>query len=584
MRWRKMSEDMVTKLVQKKRKMDISALFVGILILYSILLVNQGLTITDTGYNYGNFVNFDSLDPMWKFSTYLATAIGSFFTHLPFGKTMLGLNVYTGLVKASIAVLTYFICVKEFQMKKSLAFVAELVALGYCWCPTALLYNYVTYFLFNAGALLLCLAVKKKQKKFYILAGVCLGLNVMVRFPNLAEAALILALWIYCFMYKETFLETLKRTGLCILGYVGGILVVLGYIVIRYGFDSYVDGIRQILEMSSAASGYSLKTMIRGDIFSYIENLKWLYVALGFVVGGTIFYKLVPASHRKVKRVIYLLANFVLLHILRMMHMFGYIYKDYQGIFYVGTFFLILAGLCGLYIMFFERKDKDMRMYAMAMGILILITPLGSNNYLFSAVNNIFMAVPFVFYCVVRLLRYCREKGNLWYVEPLTITLAFLLVFISMQGLLFGAKFVFRDGTMGEKRIMQVENNPVLSGMYTGEDNGIALSELNQYLNQEGLKASTALFYYNVPALSFYMDLKPAISSTWPDLDSYIIDKFASELNRLKKTYYDSGYKPMIIMGCNLEVEHDKMTVLREYIEELEYELTFTNQLFYVYR
>ena len=39
-----------------------------LLVVYSLLLVNQGVTVTDTGYNYGNFVNFDSLDGMWKLS------------------------------------------------------------------------------------------------------------------------------------------------------------------------------------------------------------------------------------------------------------------------------------------------------------------------------------------------------------------------------------------------------------------------------------------------------------------------------------------------------------------------------------
>lgn len=78
------------------------------LVLYSLLLVNQGVAVTDTGYNYGIFVNHDSLDNMWKFSTYLATATGSFFTRHPFGNTVLGLNIYTGLVKAFVAFIVYY--------------------------------------------------------------------------------------------------------------------------------------------------------------------------------------------------------------------------------------------------------------------------------------------------------------------------------------------------------------------------------------------------------------------------------------------------------------------------------------------
>lgn len=67
-------------------------LFPVLLVLFSFIHINEGITVTDTGYNYGNFVSFDSLDDMWKFSTYLASALGAFFTKLPFGKTMIGLN------------------------------------------------------------------------------------------------------------------------------------------------------------------------------------------------------------------------------------------------------------------------------------------------------------------------------------------------------------------------------------------------------------------------------------------------------------------------------------------------------------
>ena len=222
-------------LYKKYLKKACNLLMPVMLVVYSLLLVNQGITVTDTGYNYGNFVNFDSLDGMWKFSTYLANATGTFFTHLPGGQTMLGLNLYTGLVKALIALVTYFVCVRVFEIPRKITFLAELMALGYCWCPTALLYNYITYLLFTLGAMFLCVAVKTEKDYWYIPAGVCLGLNVMVRLPNLAEMALILAVWFICFVQKVKLPRVLKKTGCCILGYLAGVCVVLAYIVVRYG-------------------------------------------------------------------------------------------------------------------------------------------------------------------------------------------------------------------------------------------------------------------------------------------------------------------------------------------------------------
>ena len=58
-------------------------LFPLVLVCFSLIHVTKGLTVTDTGYNYGNFLFFDGLDDMWKFSTYLANVTGSIFTKLP---------------------------------------------------------------------------------------------------------------------------------------------------------------------------------------------------------------------------------------------------------------------------------------------------------------------------------------------------------------------------------------------------------------------------------------------------------------------------------------------------------------------
>ena len=574
-------------LYKKYLKKACNLLMPVMLVVYSLLLVNQGITVTDTGYNYGNFVNFDSLDGMWKFSTYLANATGTFFTHLPGGQTMLGLNLYTGLVKALIALVTYFVCVRVFEIPWKIAFLAELMALGYCWCPTALLYNYITYLLFTLGAMFLCVAVKTEKDYWYIPAGVCLGLNVMVRLPNLAEMALILAVWFICFVQKVKLPRVLKKTGCCILGYLAGVCVVLAYIVVRYGLSAYVEGIRQLLAMPSEAGGYSLKAMIRGDVYLYLVNMKWVFIALGVVAVGVIMYAIKRQRYMPAKRVLYILCNLFLILIYRKMHMFDFVYYAYDGVYTVGTLFLIMAGLMGLYVMFFGGKDYVLRMHAATMGIVILITPLGSNNWLFTAVNNLFWVTPFVLHCCYKWVLSARngeDKKLTYFLEPLRITYLFLVAFVFVQGVLFGATFVFRDGIGGEKRTEKIVEIPVLKGMYTQVQNAENLNSLYTYLEEEGLVGKEAIFYYNVPGLSFYMDLKPALSSTWPDLDSFVVDKLERELKVLETECRAGREKPLLIMGCDLELDAPKINILREYAEGLEYELVFENEMCKVYR
>lgn len=122
-----------------------------VLLLYPLRHIRVGVEWWDTGYNYGNFTYMNYMDPMWLLSTYLGNALGHLFTLLPGGGTMLGLNVYTGLIVSLLAMGGYFFFTRIVDLPKTLTFWGEMLAVSFCWCPTALLYNYLTYLLLGAG-------------------------------------------------------------------------------------------------------------------------------------------------------------------------------------------------------------------------------------------------------------------------------------------------------------------------------------------------------------------------------------------------------------------------------------------------
>lgn len=576
----------------KWRNRVIRILLPLLLVLYSYLMINQGLTVTDTGYNYGNYVNFESLDGMWKFSTFLASSLGAFFTRLPFGNTMLGLNFYTCSIKTATVLMTYYFCVRHFKMNRQLVFLAELMTLGYCWCPTALIYNYCTYLLFTLGGILLCLAVRENRRVLFIAAGVLLGVNVMVRLPNLAEMTLIIALWLFGIMKRDSFSDIFKRTMYCVLGYLMGIAVVMIYIICRYGFCAYMTGIKELFAMPGEAGGYSLTEMLLGSLSLYIQNTRWLLMALLLVIAGMVLYTIKGKSYLWLKRLIYIVANVALIFVFRRLYMFDFGYYYYNSIYAVGILFLIITGVMGLYIIFFGGQNLELRMQAMVVGIIVLVTPLGSNNYLYSAINNLFFVAPFVFHVcfllVTKVPSEVRRRPSLS-MEPLKITLVSMVALALVQGIMFGAVFVFRDGIHGEKRTEQIENNSVLRGMYTNEANAKVLQGLNDYLEMENLKGARAILYKDIPSLAFYMELEPALSTTWPDLASFSRTKFEKEITGLKGQIGVDGEKPIIILGKEpnqgeAEEADPKLDVLKLYMDEFDYRLAYWNEAFLVYR
>ena len=119
-------------------------IFPAILLIYPLLLVRQGIDISDTTYSLGYYRFMDGMDITWVLATYLANVAGAFLMKLPMGDTLLGMNIYTGLLAAAIALVCYYIMSK--WLPAWMVFAGEVIALSLCWCPTTILYNYLTYF------------------------------------------------------------------------------------------------------------------------------------------------------------------------------------------------------------------------------------------------------------------------------------------------------------------------------------------------------------------------------------------------------------------------------------------------------
>lgn len=517
----------------------VSIVFPMILVLFSLIHIGEGITATDTGYNYGNFIFMDGLDNMWKFPTYLANAVGALFTCLPFGTTMMGLNFYTSLFKVFTALGVYFICVKVCKMRKETAFLGEMIALGFCWCPTALLYNYMTYFLFTMGALFIFFAFKMEKSCYLVLAGVCLGLNFMVRLPNVAEIALILCVWFGGIVYKKNLKRIVQDTLLCMLGYFASLGIFFVYIAVRYGLNAYVEGVQALFAMTENATSYSAVSMVLDSFKMYLEYSKWFFYLVAIAVCGIVGFMVLKNKLILLKKIGFSAVLGLYVFYVYRNGLFNFDYRYYTSMFFWGVLFLMVALVLCAYTMFFFKRGKELRLLSSMAVIMILITPIGSNNHLYSPINNLFLTAPVVLSIISHLLyeeKRVMMRGKVEiFTYPIKAVLIGFVAAVLVQSICFGANFVFRDGTDGQKRVYEVVNNAVLAGMKTTEQNAKNLQGLNDYLVENDMKGEKVLLYGNVPAIAFYFSLEPAISSTWPDLKSFSYEKFEKEIDLLEK-------------------------------------------------
>lgn len=596
-----------TEQFQKAGRIVENVVFPLILLLFPLFKANQGIDLWDTGYSLGNYRFFGEIDGVWTLLTFLSNVTGFVLTKLPMGGTMLGMKLYTGLLVSLMALVGYRFF--KTKMPAWLAFSGEVAAIGFCWCPTVILYNYLTYFLFLCGAVLLFRGLAGGRMVCLFLAGIVFGMNVFVRFPgNVLEAALIAAVWYYGALKKKSVRKIVQETGICILGYLTAFLVMLGIVSAFYGMSAFQNMVAGVFGMTESASDYTFGEMILAILDAYFKGFQWLLYMILCVLPGIPFLVIKKERFLKLRKIIYCICIPVLFWILGRWGMYNFRYYQKESALQWGAVFLLVAIAHMVWMLVTKRLDDEWRLIGCIALCIILITPLGSNNYIWPALNNLFFVAPVVFWMVYRFARWGRtylDATGKVPVFPVKAMLSAILLAFFVQAVGIGCCYVFLDGETGEKREYKVAENRVLQGMYTNEMNAETLEEITFFMteNQGEYGDKKLILYGNIPALAYYLDKPPAISTTWADLDTSSLEQLKKELEELSRAAKQGEESPLVILtpalaaylsgdkkavewwGSDKEAlaQDEKLRAIQEFMIENSYEQAFANEAFVVY-
>ncbi len=577
-----------------------------ILLIYPLRHAFIGLDIMDAGYALGNYRFFDTLNPMWKLATYLANVTGVFLSKLPGGDYWIGMNLYCGLLIGGVAAWVYLFFWRRYGQGKRwmgiALFVAELTALSLCWAPPVILYHYLGYLAMTIAVLALYTAILDGKRKNFIISGVILGLCVAVRMPNITYMALILPVWCNCFWKRKNDKTWLRQLVLytlyCIGGYLVGLFVPLAVIAVRYGVDAYPQMIAALFGMTEQASDYKPTAMLNAMFGDYAQYSGWLLLFAGFMVAGMIGFYFAKKLERnqtlslKVTRVLEIFYSFLFLVLLRFCYgrgMFDFNYTEYFSMYKWATVYLLIVFCLCIWCLINPKINHDLRLWAVFLPSIILVTPLGSNNGLYPIINNLFLIMP------VSILMAYKAFKNSYCVK--TTGFAFRLVFgmvlvcVAVQSILFGINFVFHDAkAYRDRQQLELQCSGKGTRLRTTADKAAALQELDAYLYQNELNKKQVILYGNIPALAYLFDMAPAIYTTWADLDSNSIEILKKELEELSnETALEKT--PVIILG-RTAIEHEMRTdglafqkyqLILEFVRENGYSQCFQNEEYCVF-
>jgi len=638
---------------QKKGKINWEAwlkiALLAILAYYPLRHVHTGGDLWDVGYNYGNFTYFgiDRIGKTWFFSTYLANAVGHLLTFLPYGNTVLGLNAYTALFSSALAVMGFLFCTRTLKFSPIITFFGEILALSMCWCPTALLYNYLTYLLFFSCVILLYLGLSRKKTWMLLLAGACLGINVFVRFSNLPEMGLIVAVWAYSAWdawegrngeknakdgakqgawIGQAFGKMGLNTLWCFLGYLAALAVGFGWIALRYGISDYVSGIKALFAMTDTATDYQPSSMIYVMLWQYKEALHWV-IRLGFFAALASVIVLitdhVPAcleekKQGKVRKLFTALGALGVAAVTAFMaywmfyqrqdqpNLTTFLYTSYDPIYWPGTLFLMLGMGIGFWEIIRKGNDKESRFLGMTVILVTILTSLGSNNGIYPSMNNMFLLAPYVLWKLGKFALWAfagsGKKPNAmtemrFNFMPLAVTVWAFVLACGMQFFLFGRYFVFCEGTGVKETGYSITSNRVLSGMQMSLERAAYLSDLSLFAASEGLAGQEVILHGKLPALAFYLEMPPAFHS-WNDLESFSYEIMQETLDELMREVSEGKRATPVVIASKAygelgplgpdesseEGSQDaKWELIRRFMGLFGYEKTFEDGMFVIW-
>lgn len=563
-------------------------LFPLMIVLFSLIKVNKGIDLTDTGYSLGNYKFFNEGTGVWFLLTFVSNLAGYILTLLPFGGTMLGMKLYATLLVAVLGLLSYRFFLTK--MPGWLAFLAEILAIGMCWAPTVILYNYMTYFFVTLGAIFLFRGLAGNRPKCLFLAGIFLGINLLVRFPgNGLEVFLIIPLIYYCIIHKDDSQDIVKRVLLCVGGYIVGFVCSLLLMMIVKGPESFMQMINGAFGIANSNQEYTFISMLVAILDAYWHGFKWALYMIICALLGVPFFVLYKDRFVKARKVFYCVCILFLFAVLERWGMFNFKYYQKESALQWGAIFLLLSIVVDIWMIVTKRMNHDWKLIGAISIVLILITPLGSNNYIWPVLNNLFFIAPVTFWIIYKFARWGREYLDATGKIPTfgfrsmaaAVTIAFLI-----QGIGVGCAYVFLDGEDGSSVNYRVSDNAVLAGMRTTKGSADSLSELSAFMdtNEATYESKRLVLYGDIPGLSFYLDKPSAINTTWSDLGSNPVEDMKASIEAIDAANTNS--RPLVIISRALYDTPDnsiKLDLINSFMEENSYAEVFKNSKFVVF-
>ena len=504
------------------------------------------MDFTDIGFSLTNYQQIfnDPQSVNYGFDAWLTNVIGGVWITL-FGDSLglLGANL-AGIIAIYLTIGFTYLTLKTYIDRTQLLIGLLLVSIFPKYFLFVLNYDSLTFLFFSASAFFLINGLKFAKNWQILASGLILGLNIFNRFPNILGFSLILGIFFYGYINKNTTILQIKQVICFISGYVLAILIAIFTMKILGHYEIFTNSISALMNMASDRTGHhGIINLLLKYINNYLQIIAYPCIVILFAIAVTKFFSLFKRWYLYYGFMIIISIMLIIIASLGLFHIYNRI-----SLMIAGFLYMILLG----YIINVEKSSHDFRLISFVALLILIITPLGSGNGLNNAVYGMWIPIPIAFAYIFRLKKMSVEietendlsatqwKISLNYKETKLSVNFFVTLFVVIS-LVMSFACTYRDSS-NRIEIHYSVKHPRLMGIFTIQERAKVaqelLSEVGKYVKEDDY----LLAYNDIPMVHFLTKTKPYLYNSWIEL--YQPNELRQALERAMK---ENPHLPVVI-------------------------------------
>lgn len=492
-------------------------LLVLFLLLYPFLWIWQGLDVTDTGFsmtNYALIFQHPASISYWGFNYWFTDILGGLWLSVTKGLGLFSIRLASAFIVILTTVFSYW------TLYRIVSHTVLLIGLGlgeiFIERMYWLNYDNVSAFLYVMVSLFLARGIAKRAGWMLFTSGSILSFNLFARVTNIVGLLLILCIVLGGIFYRYSWRERFRQIGFFLAGILSTSILILFIMIQLHQFSLFVGNLLTLLHIASGHTnthnGFSLLRQFEDDN----TVVMWSILCIFFSVF--LLFKITTVSKvHHVKLYIPITITFVLV-CLSFVHI--YMMNRYDVVATTtGVLYITLLSSS----IFVEHKNPEYATLCTIAGIVLFVTPLGSNLGILLSVYGMYLALPLGLHFVwMEIPKWIHTQTNqptyrLCSVEEWKFLCTFILILFSCNALVSNFFYTYRDAS--NRWSMRYEINfPALKFVYTTKARATVMSQLIAEIPKY-VKPGTPLLSYEDTSLIYYLSGGiPYLHTSWPML------------------------------------------------------------------